>query len=144
MRIRHLPVCCVTALLLAQSALAAPVCSGKTTPEIQSCFSSRLAQAEAQLKRYTEAALRRMQGPGITARAQADFRKGESAWRAFREAECKAVAGRWSDGTIRTSMELSCRLKLTEERTYELWQNWLTAPDRATPILPEPAVSPQN
>lgn len=144
MRIRHLPVCCVTALLLVQPALAAPICTGKTTPEIQSCFSSRLAQAEAQLKRYTEAALRRMQGSGIAARTQADFHKAESAWWAFREAECKAVADRWSDGTIRTSMELSCRLKLTEERTYELWQNWLTSPDRATPILPEPALSPGN
>ncbi|MFT8808581.1 lysozyme inhibitor LprI family protein [Gluconobacter sp.] len=144
MRIRHLPVCCVTALLLAQPALAAPVCSGKTTQQIQSCFSSRLAQAEAQLKRHTETALRRMQGPGFAARTQADFRKGEAAWWAFREAECKAVASRWSDDTIRTSMELSCRLKLTEERTYELWQNWLTSPDRATQILPEPALSPPN
>ncbi|WP_408873849.1 lysozyme inhibitor LprI family protein [Gluconobacter roseus] len=144
MRIRHLPVCCVTALLLVQPALAAPVCSGKTTPEIQSCFNSRLTQAEAQLKRYTEAALRRMQGPGTAARTQADFHKAESAWWAFRDAECKAVSDRWSDVTIRTSMELSCRLKLTEERTYELWQNWLTSPDRATPILPEPAISPHN
>ena len=43
-----------------------------------------------------------------------------------------------SSATIRNAMSLTCRIRLVDQRTHTIWQNWLTFMDSTPPILPEP------
>ncbi|WP_375427318.1 lysozyme inhibitor LprI family protein [uncultured Sphingomonas sp.] len=135
-------------LLLFASAQATTTpnpCSGSTTIDMNDCLSGKLDAAEAELARYTAAALVRLRGlageaepSSANAGFPAAFGKAGQAWAAYRDGECDAVYIRWSGGTIRTAMALRCRLVMTKWRTRTIWSNWLTHMDDTPPILPEP------
>ena len=74
--------------------------------------------------------------------ALVDFDKAETLWTSYREAECGAVYDYWRAGTIRTSMELTCEIDLTQRHTHTVWSEWLTYMDSTPPILPEPKLAP--
>ena len=136
------------AILAAATSLAAtrapPPCPGDSTPEINACLGQQLDAANSDLGRYVTAARRRLKseaqgGDGhAAAMALADFDRAEQAWTAYLKAECGAVYDYWSDGTIRTSMELTCEIDLTRRHTHTVWSEWLTYMDSTPPILPEP------
>ena len=62
----------------------------------------------------------------------------QKAWSSYAEAHCDSIYTQWRDGTIRGVMHLSCKTKITKQRTYEIWANFLTYMDSTPPVLPEP------
>lgn len=122
-----------------------PKCPGENTIEINDCMSATLGAAEVELKRYLDAARKRLQSEAAddagVAKALAGLDKAQSAWVAYREAECGAVYDYWSSGTIRGSMALTCQIDLTRARTHTVWSEWLTYMDSTPPILPEPSTA---
>jgi uncharacterized protein YecT (DUF1311 family) len=136
------------AALAAAGGLAAappPKCPGESTPEINDCQSATLAKAEDELQRYLAAARGRLKSDAAddagAAKALAAFDKVQTAWIAYREADCGAVYDAWSSGTIRTTIALTCEIDLTRARTHTVWSEWLTYMDSTPPILPEPSTA---
>jgi uncharacterized protein YecT (DUF1311 family) len=136
------------AILAAASVAAAQPeanCPDGNTLEVNDCLSARLDKADDALKRYLAAARQRLKSDAAddagVAKALAGFDKIQAAWTAYREAECGALYDYWSSGTIRTSMELTCKIDLTRQRTHTVWSNWLTYMDSTPPILPEPSTA---
>jgi len=139
------------AVLAAATSLAAPQapgqpCPGENTLEINACFGQQLDAANSDLNRYIAAARLRLADEAHTdghtaALALADFDQAEKAWLAYRKAECGAVYDYWSDGTIRTSMELTCEIDLTRRHAHTVWSEWLTYMDDTPPVLPEPVAA---
>lgn len=125
-------------LLCGVQARAATQCPGETTPEIAACQADGLAQAQKEMARYIAAAEGRMRKSADPEHALADFHTAQQHWKQYQQAECNAVYAAWSDGTIRSSMALSCMLHLTHSRTMDIWQMWLTYPDSTPPTLPKP------
>ncbi|WP_328600620.1 lysozyme inhibitor LprI family protein [Psychromonas sp. L1A2] len=66
--------------------------------------------------------------------------KAQKAWEVYAEAHCDSIYTMWREGSIRGVMSLSCKTKLTKQRTYEIWSNFLTYMDSTPPVLPEPKV----
>jgi len=130
--------------MLAFSALAVAVsnvapCPGTSTLQVNACFDARFKETDTDLNRYFHAALRRArkESGGHTVQR---FVQAQRSWMAYRDAECGSVFDYWSGGTIRVSMELDCRIRLTRLRTYTIWREWLTYPDSTPPLLPRPDV----
>ncbi len=136
-------------ILAAASTVAAaptPRCPGDNTIEINECRAAERDRADAELKRYLEAARQRLtseaaDNPDVR-EALADLDKSQAAWAAYRTAECDAIYDYWKAGTIRTVMALSCEIDLTRQRTHQVWSQWLTYMDSTPPILPEPSTQP--
>ena len=126
-------------LLLAVAAPAnvAP-CPGATTIEVNACLNGRFEQSDAALNRYYQAALKRIRSENGNKVAQ-QFVHAQRSWIAYRDSECASVFDRYG-GTIRLSVELVCRIRLTTLRTYAIWRDWLTYPDSTPPVLPRPDV----
>ncbi len=113
-------------------------CAGSTTREVEQCLADGYARADAELNRYYAAAvvrLTRERKPTTLTK----LRASERTWIAYRDAECDAVFDSWNAGTVRGAMSLECKTRITEARTLEVWQNWLTYVDSAPPILPRPS-----
>jgi uncharacterized protein YecT (DUF1311 family) len=129
----------LTFITAALAATTAVQCAGRTTLQVNACFEARFKNSDAILNRYFQAALRR-------ARKESDpttpkrLVQAERSWVAYRDAECGAVSNYWSGGTIRATMELDCRVRLTRLRIYTIWRDWLTYPDATPPLLPRPDV----
>jgi uncharacterized protein YecT (DUF1311 family) len=126
-------------------------CDG-TTIEVNACLGKVLDAVEAEHLKYAAAARARLKraaesvGPderGLR-EAPADFEKAETAWAAYRDAECGAVYAYYSSGTIRESMDLTCELRLTRLHTHAIWSEWLTYVDSTPPLLPEPPIPPRR
>jgi uncharacterized protein YecT (DUF1311 family) len=126
----------VIAILTAPSGATAPPCDGRTTPEVNACMEHRQAQSDARLRQYLQAAIDRASSASGQA-VRLGLKKAEVAFEAYRDAECTALAGFWK-GTISGTMELDCRIRLTDARTHGLWQSSSRYPDSTPPILPEP------
>lgn len=116
-------------------------CPGSTTPEVQECQKADGQRIETELNRYVKAAEGRIRESDDPKHALADFRLAQEHWKQYRDAECRAVFEGWSTGTIRGSMELDCRQKLTESRIVDIWRVWLTYSDNTPPTLPKPKFS---
>lgn len=112
-------------------------CDGSSTPEINKCFGDQLEIANASMGRYFQAAIDRYLRSGEDA-VVLGLRDSQRAFEAYRDIECGAVYERWKTGTIRGLMELTCSIRLTDQRTHAIWRNWLTFPDGSPPTLREP------
>ncbi|WP_017460458.1 lysozyme inhibitor LprI family protein [Dyella ginsengisoli] len=113
---------------------SSPPCNG-STPEMQACMGKKLDAANAMLARYLAAA---------QARIDRDFGSrpnlgaAQTAWVHYRKIECGDVFEYWAQGTYRTIASAECMLRLTRQRTHEVWQAYLTYQDSTPPLLPEP------
>ena len=109
-------------------------CGGNTL-EMNACLAGLLEKAKEQQARYLDAAL-----SGVADRPELveKIRTSDAAFNAHRDAECDAVWENWKDGTIRTAMSLTCAITMTDLRTHDIWENWLTYMDNTAPDLPEP------
>ena len=129
-------------LSLSAIAAAAPffaaLCPGTTTVQVNACLNARLEQSDAALNRYYETALKRIRREHAGKVAQ-EFVKAERSWIAYRESECTSAFDRYG-GTVRISIGLDCRIRLTKLRTYTIWRDWLTYPDSTPPLLARPDV----
>lgn len=128
----------VTAKLGPERSAKATSCSGADTPSANACLGARFQQSNAILNRYYQAALKRAARDGGRSTAQRLI-KAEQSWMTYRDMECGAVFNSWG-GTIRASMEVECRIRLTRLRTYALWRDWLTYVDSTPPILRRPDI----
>lgn len=127
--------------LLSSSALSASAgidCqNARTTIDINQCAAIELESAQAQLAEYLQASFEHhADDPELVAAIKA----AQKDWQAYLAAHCDAVYTQWRDGTIRGVMSLSCKTQLTQQRTYEVWANFLTYMDSTPPVLPEPDV----
>ncbi len=134
---RVLPNLFLAALGLCSTGLAQASslrCDGNTL-EVEACMSKKLDEADALLSRYISVA---------QARIDKDFgskpnlKAAQSAWARYRKLECADVFEFWVQGTYRTFASSECMLRLTQQRTREMWQAYLTYQDSTPPLLPEP------
>lgn len=115
-----------------------------STVEVNRCMALELERETGRMERYLAAAVERADGIGERnvgasgAEVVQAIRLGQAAWRTGVDQSCDAVYAWWSDGTIRGSKDLGCRIALTRERTAHIWRQYLTYPDSTPPILPEP------
>lgn len=106
-----------------------------TTLEINECYAGVLERAEARMAQYLDAALETVSENDAQTLLMRSTQEG---FIAYRGGECGGVHEQYAGGTIRTAMYLDCAIKLTDERTHTIWQNWLTYMDSTPPVLPKP------
>ncbi len=112
-------------------------CDG-TTYAINQCLAAISDRAKLRQNQYLEAALGSADNDSALAE---QIRQSDVAFNLYRDRECSSVYEQWKDGTIRNAMTLRCSIRLTDRRTHDIWQNWLTYQDSSAPILPEPMPS---
>lgn len=108
--------------------------AAQSTVDLTSCRSMQMAAADALLARYVKAAKKQAMTHAFDARRIAEE---QSAWERYRALHCGNVDQLWSAGTIRYDKTASCQLKLTQDRTVDIWNAYLFATD-AEPVLPYP------
>lgn len=99
----------------------------ETTADMRICLTRDLRATEKELQRYLEAARREARPPEA-------LEKSQAAWTSYRDAACRAAAGQYEGGSLRPVVALDCLVRLTRERTLELWRAYLA--NEGT--LPEP------
>jgi uncharacterized protein YecT (DUF1311 family) len=129
----------LSSFVLALAASSAASCPGTSTMQVNACFEARFNESDVILNRYFRVALKRARKESGGATVERII-QAERSWVAYRDAECGSVFGYWSGGTIRVSMEIDCRIRLTRLRTYAIWRDWLTYADSTPPLLPRPDV----
>lgn len=108
------------------------------TLEINYCAKIELDNAEAEMQRYLDKSLAQYIADTSVIES---INIAQSAWQSYSKSQCDSVFTMFRDGTMRVVMTLSCRTKLTQQRTHELWSHYLTYMDSAEPVLPEPRTS---
>ena len=108
-----------------------------TTVAVNACLADRLKRAQERLDRYLQAALHKYEGEDERA-VRLGIESSEDAFEAYRSIECRTMFEDWKGGTIRTSMELGCKIGMTDDRTHDVWRHWLTYVDSTPQVLPEP------
>jgi len=113
------------------------LCPGaRTTVEMNECMTAEIQAADRELNRYLAEARRVVTDrPNVLAALD----RSQTAWRAFRDAECAAVYVLYVEGSARGVIGGGCRLGFTRRRTHELWRTYLKQQSHAK--LPEPATS---
>lgn len=108
------------------------------TIEINQCASIELETAQVELDQYLEASF---EHNAYDAELVSSIKVAQDSWQAYMTAHCDSVYTQWRDGSIRGLMALSCKTKLTKQRTHEVWGNFLTYMDSTPPVLPEPKLN---
>ena len=119
--------------LLAAAGVAlgqADPCRGPTTAELRLCTAQRLDAAEKEMERYFVAARR-------VARPASALEGSQAAWLQYEYQACRSAAGQYEGGSLQPVVFLDCRLRLTRERTLELWRAFLAEQGD----LPEPRLT---
>lgn len=110
------------------------------------CLRDRYRRADETRARYLAAALSRFENHRTLPRMIAE---SDAAFIAYRDAEC-AADGEWyqhfeeEDRAIGADIELACAIELIDQRTRQIWQNYLIYEedlDEYQPILPEPRLT---
>lgn len=105
------------------------------TIEINQCALIELESAQAVLAQYLAASFEHnANDPELIE----SIKIAQKDWQVYMSSHCNSVYTQWRDGTIRGVMSLSCKTKLTKQRTHEVWSNFLTYMDSTPPVLPEP------
>ncbi|QFI37187.1 DUF1311 domain-containing protein [Moritella marina ATCC 15381] len=108
------------------------------TLEINYCAKVELDKAEAKMQLYLNKSIAQYTADTSVVES---INIAQSAWQSYSKSQCDSVFTLFRDGTMRVMMTLSCRTKLTQQRTHELWAQYLTYMDSAEPVLPEPHTS---
>lgn len=64
------------------------------------------------------------------------IRLAQQRWQAYMSAHCESIHLKWRGGTIRGLMGLSCKTSLTQQRSRELWLNFVNTLDNAGAVQP--------
>ncbi|PTO97130.1 hypothetical protein CWO08_05230 [Vibrio sp. 10N.286.48.B8] len=105
------------------------------TLEINHCAALELESAQVELDKYLAASFEHNAEDNELVGA---IKVAQESWKAYMTTHCDSVYTQWRDGSIRGLMALSCKTKLTKQRTHEVWENFLTYMDSTPPVLPEP------
>ena len=108
-----------------------------TTIEINHCAAIELNAAKTELEKYLKASL---EHNSFYSKLVEAMKLAQTDWETYMSSHCDSVHTQWRDGTIRGVMAISCKTKLTKQRTHELWENFLTYMDSTPPVLPEPSL----
>ena len=108
-----------------------------TTIEINQCAAIELNAAKTELEKYLKASL---EHNSFYSKLVEAMKLAQTDWETYMSSHCDSVHTQWRDGTIRGVMAISCKTKLTKQRTHELWENFLTYMDSTPPVLPEPSL----
>jgi len=108
------------------------------TIEINYCAKVKLDKAEAEMQRYLAKSIAQYT---TDLNIVESINIAQSAWQSYSQSQCNSVFTLFRDGSMRVVMTLSCRTKLTQQRTHELWSQYLTYMDSSEPVLPEPSTS---
>jgi uncharacterized protein YecT (DUF1311 family) len=106
------------------------------TLEINYCAKVKLDRAEAEMQRYLDKSIAQYT---TDTHIIESINIAQLAWQSYSKSQCNSVFTMFRDGSMRVVMTLSCRTKLTQQRTHELWSQYLTYMDSSEPVLPEPA-----
>ena len=115
---RGLACLLLASLAGAASAQQADPCKGPTTAEMRRCASDALRGAEQEMLRYLDAAR-------ALARPVSALEDAQASWMRYRDHACRAAGGQFDGGSLQPVVVLDCRLRLTHERTRELWRAYL-------------------
>lgn len=108
------------------------------TLQINYCAKLKLDNAEAEMQRYLDKSIAQYTADTYVVES---INIAQSAWKSYSKSQCDSVFTMFRGGSLRVVMTLSCRTKLTLQRTHELWSQYLTYMDSSEPVLPEPAAS---
>lgn len=106
-----------------------------STPELNQCAYIELEAAQTELTQYLQASFEHNAHDPELVEA---IKVAQKDWQDYLKSHCDSVYTQWREGTIRGVMAISCKTTLTKQRTHEIWANFLTYIDSATPVLPEP------
>lgn len=106
-----------------------------STLEVNVCAGIELEHAQQEMNHYL---LKSKLHLSYDAQLVTAIDKAQKAWLNYSEAHCDAIYTKWRDGSIRGVMSLNCKIALTEQRTHQIWSNFLTYMDSTEPVLPEP------
>ncbi len=106
-----------------------------TTLDINYCASQEGAVADKIMRRYLIASYSQYKHDPNTVKA---IKTSQQTWKTYKNSNCDAVHTSWNTGSIRGLMSINCHTRMTKQRTYELWLNYLTFMDSTPPMLPEP------
>lgn len=110
-----------------------------TTAEADACIYAEVENAEKQMERYLKTAIQKVNSSNLA--MQQLIMESQQQWLIYRDKHCDAIYEYWKNGTVRNAMHGVCLLTMTEQRTYKLWNNYLTYVDSTPPLLPKPARS---
>ena len=119
----------------AQAAEPDPCLAFWTTSDRRDCRIKQISIADEKLEKYVKTVKTRARDLGLDA---LKISKEQSAWERYRGEHCGNVYLKWKQGTIRYEMEALCNLKLTRDRTWDVWFAYLRFPDSTPPLLPDP------
>jgi uncharacterized protein YecT (DUF1311 family) len=106
-----------------------------TTLEINACINDVLENENRVLGLYLSKAKERYTNqPRLTDL----MNQSQQDWLVYRQSHCDSIYDIWSDGSIRGLMFGECMLKLTKQRTHQIWEDYLTYMDNTPSLLPEP------
>ncbi|KOC96900.1 hypothetical protein ACS82_23080 [Vibrio parahaemolyticus] len=106
-----------------------------STRQINDCAIIELDSAKAELSKYLDASFEHNSYDSELVKA---IKVAQNDWQIYIASHCGSIYTKWREGTIRDVMAISCETKLTRQRTYEVWANFLTYMDSTPPVLPEP------
>ncbi|RUR34438.1 lysozyme inhibitor LprI family protein [Vreelandella nanhaiensis] len=109
----------------------------RNTLDTNRCAAIELEAAEDVLTHYLETSIEHNAVDPVLVDA---IKVAQKQWQAYASAHCGSVYTQWRDGTIRGVMGITCRTRLTKQRTHDVWQDFLTYMDSTPPVLPEPAI----
>lgn len=107
----------------------------KTTIDMNECLSNNLSIARAEMNKYLQASMDRSKFDSELIKS---IKIAQKDWETYTSSNCDSVYTEWREGTIRNAMAITCDIRLTKQRTHELWENFLTYMDSTPPVLPEP------
>lgn len=105
-----------------------------TMLDINACVAEKLQDAHDQMQKYLSASILQHQADAIVADS---IKQAQRAWMKYMELHCDSVFSVWRDGSIRNVMTLACQITLTQQRTYELWLQYLRSAENNS-VLPRP------
>lgn len=106
-----------------------------STLQINQCASIELGAAKAELAKYLDTSF---EHNSYDPELIQSIRVAQADWQAYMSSHCDSLYTQWREGTIRGVMAISCKTKLTKQRTHEVWESFLTYMDSTPPVLPEP------
>jgi len=120
--------------------------NASNTLEINDCATKDVATEQARLETYLAASVGVLRDEAKTPEAATtvvtELQASQKAWQAYADSACSTVYTRWQSGTIRNLMALSCRRRLTQDRSHSLWADYLVSLGGEEPVLPEPLFTP--
>lgn len=105
------------------------------TIQIDYCAGVKLKNAENEMNTYL---LKSKEHNNHDPELIKSIKIAQRAWSVYAKAHCDSIYTKWREYTKRGLVSLSCKRELTEQRTHDIWSNFLKYRDSTPPILPEP------